>query len=669
MDTKSGSNDSYRQEMDNLRHGANDGLVSKFHGDLTAGRILEYENAGKMPFAIEPEMNYDDVFSAFLEHYAPVPEQRQILSRLQRESLLSDYEKGETRFTVKYSLQPVNQLPIFLSSTVSLFLSPETGHIECFTYTFDITDKTLEEQVFSHLPMLGFDVVGILYVQTHVCRYFRIKKMRPESIYEHQEDYYSSIGGDIEKIVLPEQREDVRKGLRIETIQAVLEKEETYPFTYSMFGPKGNILQKLIQFSYLDASHATIFFCKSDITKQTDDEHRQIEELAAAKLEADKASEAKSMFLSSVSHDLRTPLNGVIGFTDLALRTDDEAKRLEYLEKIRTSGELLLALVNDTLDLSRIESGKYVMEPEALDCPELLRNVVTALQPQAESRHISLRISIGPTPSEYVWVDRLKLQKLFLNLLSNAVKYTLDGGTVTVTSGCLSPVSDGCNYRISIQDNGVGISAEFLPHIFEPFAQEHRKETSHVVGTGLGLSIVKRTVDLMHGNIRVDSEPGKGSCFTVDLPLMAADPSAAEKKENSSSSAVLDGKHVLLCEDNYLNAEIASTLLRERGILVDCAADGKEGLEKFSASAPYYYDAVLMDIRMPVMDGCEAAKAIHLLKRPDAVGIPIIAMTADALDDDSERRRAAGMSVRVTKPVNPPELFRVLEKAVAERLP
>ena len=655
----------YRQELAYFASGSGSGLIAKCRADLHEDRVLESVTANPALFSAAAGGSFAAAVRTLLGAEGFASDRAAAADALDRENLIRRCLAGSAQFTVQYCLQQTQALPVWLSTAVRTFVSPETGHVEGFFYTTDVTDKSLERQVFSNLPMLGFDVVGLLYVQTHVCRYFRIKLMQPSSLYEHLENYDTSIGGDIERIVLPEQRDSVREGLRVETITAKLAADDIYPFTYSMKNREGKIRQKLLQFSYLDESRTTIFFCKSDITRQTESEHRQIEQLAAAKLEADRANEAKSSFLSSMSHDLRTPLNGIIGFTGLALSTQDAAKRQDYLEKIRVSGDLLLALVNDTLELSRIESGKLVLHPEAFSARELGIAVTTAVRPLAEKKGIAFTAALETFPAPAIRADRLKLQKIFLNLLSNAIKYTPPGGYVKAKGQVLCPPQHGCNYRFTVEDSGIGMSRAFLPHLFEPFSQEHRPEAADVAGTGLGLSIVKKTVDLMGGTICVESEENRGTRFTVELPLEVLASTQAAVPAETAPAADLNGRRVLLLEDNYLNAEIASLLLREQGVETDWAKDGREGLAKFAAALPGAYDAVLTDIRMPVMDGYAFVRALRAQKRPDAQ-LPVIAMTADAFEDDVKKCREAGMDDHVAKPIRPEELFRTLARVLGK---
>ena len=654
----------YERELSYLRQSVEYNLIAKGHYDLTENRILEYTPLSGNAFAVEGYADYDAACADFVRMPVSENERAQLRSLLDRETLLRRCHEAETHFSLQYRREKDGETPLWVNTVVNTFVIPSNGHVECFIYSYDVTEKVLETQIISRLTLLGYDLLGLVYVRTGACRYFRIKKMRDGPLFDHFEDYNASIEEDIDRIIVPEQRESVRASLRLENLVAELEKAELFPFAYSMYNKEGAVLQKLMQYSYLDENRDTIFFCKSDVTKQYEAEHAQIDKLNAAMLEAEHANVAKSMFLSSMSHDLRTPLNGIIGFTDLAIRETDTGKKQDYLGKIKSSGALLLDLVNDTLELSRIESGKYVLDPEPVVSRELAGTVVTALRPSAELKGVSLLADPSQFPADTVWADRLKLQKIYLNLVSNAIKYTPVGGTVCVSVHRLEPPVDGNNRRIIVEDNGIGISEEFLPKLFEPFSQEHRPEAAHVAGTGLGLSIVKRIVDLMGGTIRVRSAVGVGTRFEVDLPLKLVQKMGQAQKTDAAQSESLAGKTILLCEDNYLNTEIATILLTEKGLVVDAAQNGREGLEKFSASAPGKYAAILMDIRMPVMDGYEATRALRALDRADAARVPVIAMTGDAFEEDIRQAHEAGMDDHLTKPIDPDRLFAVLREHI-----
>lgn len=395
-------------------------------------------------------------------------------------------------------------------------------------------------------------------------------------------------------------------------------------------------------------------------------QYHQSRRLALAREEADQASQAKSTFLSTMSHDLRTPLNGIVGFTDLALRETDPVKRQSYLNNIKLSSDLLTGLVNDTLELSRIESGKMKIEESAVSCQRLSSKVLAAVAPLAAAKHIHFSYHTTSPQEEVVWVDILKMEKIMLNLLSNAIKYTPEGGTISFSIEAINPPLNGMTRRIQVKDNGIGMSEEFQKHLFEPFAQERRKEAGDVGGTGLGLSIVKKMVLLLHGTITVESTMNVGTCVTVELPVKEADKETlAEAKTPQIPLEILQGKQILLVEDNAINRQIATIMLREKGLIVVAAVNGEEGWQSFRLSPSGSFAAILLDLRMPVMDGYECCRRIRAEERDDAKSIPIIALSADAFEEQLKAAREAGMDSALSKPIDPDRLFQELARLLS----
>lgn len=402
----------------------------------------------------------------------------------------------------------------------------------------------------------------------------------------------------------------------------------------------------------------------ADITAAHRQQLEQEESIRLARDVAEKASTEKSIFLSSMSHDLRTPLNAVLGFTDFAIKEDDSEKKDEYLAKINSSEKLLLELVNDTLDLSRIESGKMISDPEAVMTDDLVPSVVTSLIPSAELKGVELIEKHSNYKNRAVWADKFKINKIALNLLSNAIKFTPAGGKITVILDCKAAGNDKESYNFIIEDTGIGMSKEFMKRMYEPFAQEKRSESVKYPGTGLGLSIVKYYVDILGGTVEVESHLHKGTRWTVKIPVIRLQ-HGLSKKPQEEFSIDLQGKRILLCEDNYMNMEIAATLLKDKGIIVESAEDGAIAVKMFSKSELGYYDAVLMDIQMPVMNGYEATEKIRGLDRADAKKVTIIAMTADAFEESIRKAKGVGMNSYIVKPIDPQKMFEIIQTCLS----
>jgi signal transduction histidine kinase/ABC-type uncharacterized transport system substrate-binding protein/BarA-like signal transduction histidine kinase len=653
----------YEKELQYL-HQVNDGtLTGKGHFDLTEGTTLEYQLLIDMgPTPIDSH-DYDTLLRNFLDTLENEKDRETIQNLADRKTLIQKFRAGERHLSYRYRRAKRGRSPAWINLQCNMFLAPAGGHIECFMYSYDVTEQELKNQIISKLIAFGYENMGFVYPDTHAATAFLLNEPGIHQKVVNTLDYDGMLHHVLLKSQTAETQETLFHALCMKTVTEKLAAETVYLYSFSIQVEEHTTARKQFSFYWLDQARDTIFFCLSDITAQYEAAQRQIQELAAARFAAVKANEAKSAFLSSMSHDLRTPLNGVLGFTEIALKESDPALKQKYLERIKLSGDLLLSLINDTLDLSRIESGKMKLEPENVDSRSFLQSILAAVSPVAEQKQIRLFADTEHYPCETIYVDRLKLQKVILNLLSNAIKYTPPGGTVRLSAENIVSPASPMTRRITVEDNGIGISPEFLPRLFEPFAQEMRPEAANIQGTGLGLSIVKRIVDLMGGTIDVRSKVNQGTTFVVDLPILCEKAVADEKSKAECAAMVLSGKQVLLVEDNYLNAEIATLLLKEKGIVVTLAENGKVGVEKFSASAPGTFDAILMDIRMPVMNGYEATRSIRSMKRPDAATIPILAMTADAFEEDLRRAKDAGMNDCLIKPIDASKVYAALSNA------
>lgn len=387
------------------------------------------------------------------------------------------------------------------------------------------------------------------------------------------------------------------------------------------------------------------------------------QELSAAVDQADRANAAKTSFLSRMSHDIRTPLNGIVGLIEIDdAHPDDIALITANREKMKIAAHHLLSLINDVLQMSKLESGEIVLAHEPLDLNQLTRDILTIIEQRAKEVGVTLEYdkqNSDEMKSGSVYGSPLHLRQIFLNIYGNCIKYNKVGGSVKTSCRCVGEKDGIVTYRWVIRDTGIGMSESFLAHVFDPFSQEHTDARSVYNGTGLGMSIVKRLIDQMNGTIEVYSKEGEGSEFIITLPFEVADEvPVIEESEQGEEEADVRGLHLLLAEDNELNAEIAQTLLEDRGVTVDIAKDGREALEMFENHAPGTYAVILMDMMMPNMDGLSATRAIRALTREDAKTIPIIAMTANAFEEDAQKCFEAGMNAHLSKPLR-------IEKLVA----
>ena len=404
-----------------------------------------------------------------------------------------------------------------------------------------------------------------------------------------------------------------------------------------------------------DGNVTSVLFANRDVTDEKIRELRQEKELREAKLKAESANHAKSSFLFNMSHDIRTPMNAIIGYAELASRhLEDTAKLDRYLEKIQVCGEELLSLLNNVLNLARIENNKIKMEYTVSNVYESFENYVTMFQQQAESKNQTLSLT-EQIMYPYVYMDAPHLSEICLNIISNAIKYTNDGVTISCNvSQTASEKEDWCNLIITVTDNGIGMSEEFQKHVFEAFERERNSTLNHIEGSGIGMGITKKIVELMGGTIEVKSKQGEGSAFTVTIPCRKASEEdfLVKKNNNLRDKNCLDGVRILLVEDNEINREIAIELLTEEGCIVETAGDGVACIDMIEKAEADYYKIVLMDIQMPIMNGYDAALIIRKLKDTKKSRLPIIAMTANAFAEDVNKALSAGMNDHVAKPIN-----------------
>ena len=418
---------------------------------------------------------------------------------------------------------------------------------------------------------------------------------------------------------------------------------------------------------------STVLLAISDVTEEKEHELEQDRILRNALSSAEHANRAKTAFLNNMSHDIRTPMNAIIGFTSLAAEhLDDREIIRDYLEKISTSGKHLLSLINDVLDMSRIESGSVKIEKTNVYLPDVLEDLKTIILESVHAKQQKLLIKQQDVVHEDIITDKLRLTQVLLNIISNAVKFTPVGGTIHIlVEEKASQKAGYAVYSFCIKDNGIGMSKEFQEHVFDSFARERTVTESGITGTGLGMAITKNIVDLMGGTIHLTSKQGEGSEFIVTLECELADKTVQDKQSScpKAEKKHLDysGKKVLLVEDNELNREIATEILKSLGLKVDYAADGMEAVEIMSSEAGNQYDMIFMDIQMPKMDGYTATREIRTLKDTKKANVPIIAMTANAFDEDRKKAIKAGMNGHIAKPIDVNVILQNLDRIFGQK--
>ncbi len=383
--------------------------------------------------------------------------------------------------------------------------------------------------------------------------------------------------------------------------------------------------------------------------------------LKEAAEEARSANRAKSEFLSHMSHDIRTPINGIMGMTEIALKNVSDAARVEdCLGKISNSSQHLLSLINDVLDMSRIESGKVTVNSAPMNILATTDECASIIDGQLQDRDVELIREFGDFAHPNLIGDELHLRQILINILGNSVKFTPDGGKIYFRVRETGSADGRAHFHFEIEDTGIGMKPEFLKHIWEPFAQEDGGNRTNYKGTGLGMAITKQFVDMMGGTITVESQLHEGSIFVIKLSFDIDEHAAAAAEPPEETKFQLEGMRVMLVEDNELNTEVAQFMLEDAGITVTCVENGQLALELFQNQAEGSFDIILMDIMMPVMNGLDATRAIRALERPDAKTIPIVAMTANAYEDDIRLAREAGMNGHLSKPIGTDLLYRTL---------
>ena len=468
---------------------------------------------------------------------------------------------------------------------------------------------------------------------------------------------------NIEALIYPEDRDRFMAVFSRERVLKIIERDGHFTTKYRLMlnGIPTYVSMKATLLENRNERRLIIGLTNIDAQMKREEEFR--------KHMADARTRAKNDFLANMSHDIRTPMNAIVGYTNIAKSHWDEPEVVaDALDKIGSSSHFLLSLINDILDISKIESGKMQLSLAACDLRDIFRRIedITALQ--AKNKSITITYSHDTVHHYKVMADDLRIEQVLINITGNAIKYTPEGKRVELIAEELGATEDKkIKYRFIVRDTGIGISEEYLPHIFESFTREEKTTVNRVQGTGLGLAITAKVVEMMGGVISVKSKPGEGSEFTVELALEPSEPDEDTAEADEIQYAALNGKRVLLVEDNAINAEIATIVLEQYGIAVDHAENGRIGADKVKTAEAGYYSAVVMDIQMPVMNGYEATRAIRSFPGEYYRTLPIIAMSANAYDEDIRASLDSGMNAHIAKPFQPDDLIKTLCRYIVDQ--
>ena len=556
----------------------------------------------------------------------------------------------------------------YVEFKVSLVETPDTGDVTGILMVTDITEKRIREKIFMQLSSTNYDLVADVNLFTD--RY-EIVSGGDDNISENRGCNSARVKKVIEEVVIDSERERqyVAEMFDQSRMLARLKKEGSYSFIYSTYDASRKIHTKNMMISAIDLRLGRVSFIRSDVTDVVLAERKTKVALEKALTEAKTANRVKSDFLSSMSHDIRTPMNAIVGMTTLAMANLDNREKIhDYLHKISVSSQHLLSLINDILDMSQIEQSKIHLNHQAVQIEELVDHIYSIMMSSAEKAGLEFIVEADNFTHVRFSGDALRIKQIILNLLSNAFKFTMEGGKVFFrTEEIEAKEKDHVRYRFTIRDTGIGMSKVFMDHLFEPFI---RSETvSRVEGSGLGLSITKGLVDLMGGEIRVDSQPQQGTTFVVELEFAQIEESIERRtgELEEVEEEDLSGFHFLLVEDNEINSEILGELLQMRGATFTVKTDGQQAVNEFKRMDPGTYDAIFMDIQMPVMNGYEATRQIRKLDHPDARTIPILAMTANAFTEDVQASLEAGMNGHIAKPVDMKLLYHTISTMLKKR--
>ena len=572
-----------------------------------------------------------------------------------RDALLASFAAGTDKVKAELYYCGDDGHFIWARSTARLMQHPDTGDIIAFLYQTDITEEKIQEMIMKNVIAREYDYVMCVHALENRSTVISNNVRRNDYMDIHDtDDYMASSQAYGEKYLHPEDMQSFMSFIDLKNVWHALGTHDVCSKSFCVY-IDGKPYYKKLDFYCINHEYRLFLYIRTDFTETQKLKQQQDKKLLRALTAAEQANAAKTQFLSRMSHDIRTPLSSIIGMTELAQAARDHEEIKPYLDKISLSSHYLSQLVNDILDLTKIDSGKIVLHKEPYSEDEFVACMDAIIRPLCQAKNIDLKIKLLSSP-DWILVDKVKYTQVYLNILSNAVKFTPAGGHISM-SGTKQLEKDKMILTTVIRDDGIGMSKEFQKRLFKPFEQEHAQGDNE--GSGLGLAIAHRLIQLMGGTITAESQLGKGTTFTITLPVTRTDPQP-QPQTPAMPDISISGKHILVAEDNEINEDLLKLILEKNGAIVTTAQDGKEVVKLFKDSDLFTYDAILMDVRMPKMSGIEATKAIRKLHRKDACTIPIIATTANAYGEEIGDCLKAGMNAHMSKPIEPNELLQLL---------
>ena len=641
---------------------------SIYYVDMVTDRFLEYSSDDAYK-ELGIERSGEDFFGVSRENIRRVmydEDQGAFLAAFTKENMQRVLDEHKT-FTLSYRLL-LGGKPTYVSMKATRMKDEDGNHVIIGVNNIDAQMRQQDQFrqseeariTYSRVAQaLAGDYFSIYVVEPDTDRFIEYSAMEEYDVLGIEkagEDFFHLSRKNMERVIYRGDRDRFMAIFTKENIMSILERDGSFTMKYRLMFPDGPkyVSMKATLLEDQDGRHLIIGTNNIDAQMKREEAYR--------KQMAEARNHAKNDFLANMSHDIRTPMNAIVGYTNIAnSHLDDPSAVRDCLEKIGSSSHFLLSLINDILDMSKIESGKMQLTFAPCDLGAVFRRIEDITTLQARDKMLDISYRKESVRHFHVRADELRIEQVLINIISNAIKYTPAGGSVEIIAEeAALPRAGWFQYRFTVRDTGIGISEDYLPHIFDSFTREEKTTINRIQGTGLGLAITAKVVELMEGTIDVESKVGVGSAFTVTLELESLEPPEVSGDSEESAGWDLSGQRVLLVEDNDINAEIAQMLLTQSGLIVDRAENGQVGLDLIREKGTGYYGAVLMDIQMPVMNGYEATRAIRALEGGEGRPLPIIAMSANAYDEDVRDALEAGMDAHVAKPFDPDDLMKLL---------